>query len=324
MGRRYAAVDIGGTNTVVALFDEGLHLLEQTRFSTPRPVRPGQRTDPAPHLDALAAEVSRLAKKHADGGILTALGVDSPGRVDTRRGIVYNASNLGWAEVHLRDELGARLGVPVAVEHDVRAFLRGEMAVGAAAGKRDVVAITIGTGIAAAFLSGGVLLEGAAFRAGEIGHDRVEGGTEQCTCGKCGCLETVVSGPGIVRAAEKTLKAGRLSAWTHLQGRMTAADVASAAQEGDLEAARIFVRVAGALAGKLSTCIYALDPECIVVGGGVANAGELLFAPLRQAVRVRCPDRLPPLEIVQSQLGAQANLIGMAHLARKLEEEGDA
>lgn len=319
MEKFYIGVDIGGTNTVIGLFDRSLRLLDEDRLETPRPDTATGLADPLPFFDRLAERIRRLAGQQGDGR-LAGVGIASPGRVDVYTGVVRRASNLGWQEAALRDEMARRLMAPVCIEHDVRAFLLGEATFGAAAGCRDAIGVTIGTGLAAAFLTDGGILRGGSMRGGEIGHDKVEGGDWPCSCGKIGCLETIVSARGLARAAALAVADGKIPALR--DGEITAERLHRACLDGDADAAAIYARAAEVLAGKLATLIYAFDPQLVLVGGGVAKAGAVLLEPLRRAVGARCPDRMPPLLILPTALGDRAGLLGMAYIAKTAVEEG--
>jgi len=320
----YAGIDIGGTNTALGLFDSAFHLLAKSSFLTRRPGASSVRVDPVSFFDQLSAELSWLVSSLGCEVRLVGIGIDSPGRVDSEKGVVYTASNLGWDEVHIREEMSERLNIPVFVEHDVRAFVQGEAAFGAGVGCRDLIGVTIGTGVAAGFLSGGNILRGSKSRAGEIGHDKIDGEEWLCSCGKKGCLETIVSARGISRAAEEAVSAGKIPSLFHLRGRITPKDVYSACTEGDETGKGIYERAGTLLGKKLSTLVYALDPEIILIGGGVAKAGEYLLGPVRQTLQSLCATRMPPLKVLPTMLEEDmANIIGMAHMAiMKLSKGG--
>lgn len=309
----YAGIDIGGTNTVLVLFDERRRPLAKSRFPTL-----GQRGelhgDPSGYMDRLKTELRRAAGAlfPSGGRRLAAVGVGVPGQVSPEAGTVRDATNLGWREVRLAAEMEARLQAPVRIEHDVRAFAWGETMAGAARGCRGAICLTIGTGIAAGIVLEGKLVYGSRYLAGEIGHDSVDGLPTRCACGKIGCLETVVSAPGIARLAEQ---AGLGVSAAGRSARPTAADVSRMCADNDERALNLYRYVAGLLAGKLSTAVALLDPDVVVIGGGVAEAGEWLFRPLREKLDEAFPWLNGKLRIVKSALGEDAAPIGALHLA---------
>ncbi|MFB9279680.1 ROK family protein [Cohnella cellulosilytica] len=308
----YAGVDIGGTNTVLVLYDERRRPLAKTRFPTL-----GERRElygnPSGYMDRLETELRRATEElfPSGGARLTAVGIGVPGQVAPETGIVRDATNLGWGEVELAGRMAARLRTPVRIEHDVRAFAWGETMAGSAQGSRVAICLTIGTGIAAGVVLDGRLVYGSRYLAGEIGHDSVDGLRTACACGKTGCLETVVSAPGIARLAEQ---AGLGDAGGY-PSRPSAADVSRMCEDNDERALNLYRYVAGTLAGKLGTAVALLDPDVVVIGGGVAEAGEWLFGPLRERLDAAFPWLEGKLRIVKSALGEDAVPLGALHLA---------
>ncbi|QHW33451.1 ROK family protein [Paenibacillus rhizovicinus] len=316
----YAGIDIGGTNTVVGLFNEQMKLVMKSSFATAKPDR---ITGAAPMLDRLADEVRRLADDRSAGGRLRRVGIGVPGQIDAVHGIVREASNLGWHDVHLAAEMKKRLNVPVAIEHDVRSYAKGEAAGGAGKGCRNLICLTIGTGIAAAIMADGAMVRGANGLAGEFGHDIVDGETAPCSCGKSGCLETIASATGIARLAEELVLAGRIPDLAARSGSITAQEVYQACMRGDKDARTLFERVGTLIGRKLAGLVYALDPEMIIVGGGVAAAGDLLLEPIRQELGRHCPHQASYLKVSAAQLGDEAGLIGALHTGLAGDERVD-
>ncbi|WP_093837857.1 ROK family protein [Streptomyces aidingensis] len=236
-----------------------------------------------------------------------AAGIVVPGILDEAAGEVRYAANLGWREVPLRRLLSERLaGLPVAVGHDVRAGGLAEGRLGAGAGAADgrFLFLALGTGIAGAIGIDGRIEAGAHSGAGEIGHIIVRPGGERCGCGQRGCLETVCSAAAVGRA------------WAAECGdpRATAADAARAAAAGDPAAGRVWQRAVDGLADGLLVGITLLDPDMVIVGGGLAEAGDTLFVPLREAVAARIAFQHHPT-IVPAALGDAAGCLGAGLLA---------
>jgi glucokinase len=260
--------------------------------------------------DAVVAGILDFAASLRDHGVerfgepAAAAGVAVPGIVDEANGIATYAANLGWRDVPLRELLATALGVPVALGHDVRTGGLAEGRIGAARGADRFLFVALGTGIAGAIGVDGRVEAGAHGFAGEIGHIVVRPGGAPCPCGQRGCLERFAS-------------AGAVSeAWAAACGDpdADAADCAKAVASGDPNAVRVWQRAVDALADGLVTALTLLDPRTLVIGGGLAEAGETLFTPLREAVRQRVTFQKLP-EIVPAALGDSAGCLGAGLLA---------
>ncbi|WP_288468161.1 ROK family protein [uncultured Curtobacterium sp.] len=260
-----------------------------------------------PALAAVVAVVDRLAAAATGAGHpLAAIGLCTPGVVDSAAGTVVVAVNLDWHDLPIADLLRERYGVPVAVAHDARAAATAEIAARTAAGRDvgEMVFIPIGTGISASLVVDGRLVVGAAGGAGEVGHVCVRPGGEPCTCGQRGCVEAYASARNIrrrYRAAGGTIDG--------------ATDEIVAAVDTDPVAAAVWADAVDALAAGVAILSAVLDPAVVVVGGGLGESGERLLAPLRTAVDARLGWRPSP-RIEQSLAGAGAGLAGAALLAR--------
>jgi glucokinase len=259
-------------------------------------------------VDNLTAVAEELAGVARDLGFYSlAAGVVVPGIVDEERGIAIDASNIGWHDVPLRTLLQERLGLPVYLGHDVRAGALAEARRGAARGHRTFAFLPIGTGIGGAWVIDGRPYSGAHYAAAEVGHIIVRPGGDRCVCGRVGCLETLASASSIAR------RYGALSG----QEVAGAADVAELVKSGDAVAARVWDDATGALADALLTVSTLLDPESIVLGGGLSHAGDLLLGPLRQRLAdLSSPFSFPPL--VHASLGDEAGCMGAALYALDL------
>lgn len=246
----------------------------------------------------------------AHGEPASAAGVAVPGIVDEAEGIAAYAANLGWRDVPLRALLAERLGgVPVALGHDVRTGGLAEGRLGAGRGADRFLFVPLGTGIAGAIGIDGKVEAGAHGFAGEIGHIVVRPGGAECPCGQRGCLERYASASAVSRA------------WAEASGGpdADAADCAKAVASGDERAVRVWEEAVDALADGLVTALTLLDPRTLIIGGGLAEAGETLFTPLREAVRRRVTfQKLPSL--VPAALGDTAGCLGAGLLAWDLIE----
>ncbi|MEU4090932.1 ROK family protein [Streptomyces sp. NPDC026673] len=293
--RHVIALDVGGTGMKAALVAADGTLLHEARRPTGRERGPGAVVDSV--LD-FAAEL-RAHGESAYGEPAAAAGVAVPGLVDERAGIAVYSANLGWRDAPLRDLLTRRLdGTPVALGHDVRAGGLAEGRLGAGRGAERFLFVALGTGIA-----GAIGIEGRV-EATELGHIVVRPGGLACGCGQHGCLETVASAAAVARA------------WEAAGGSPDtgAAGCAAAVAAGDPRATAVWDEVVAALADGLVTGITLLTPGTLIVGGGLAEAGDTLFAPLRAAVERRLTFQQHPL-IVPAALGDTAGCLGAGLLA---------
>ncbi|MEU3030300.1 ROK family protein [Streptomyces incarnatus] len=300
--RHVIALDVGGTGMKAALVGDDGALLHHARRATGRERGPDAVV--AGILD-FAAELYAYGAEHH--GPPAAAGIAVPGIVDEEHGTAVYAANLGWKDVPLRDLLAKRLGVPVALGHDVRAGGLAEGRIGAGRGADRFLFVPLGTGIAGAIGIDGRVESGAHGFAGEIGHVVVRPGGTLCPCGQRGCLERYASASAVSEA------------WAAAGGDpdADAADCARAVTAGDPGARRVWQEAVDALADGLVTALTLLDPRTLIIGGGLAEAGEVLFQPLRDAVRRRVTFQKLP-SIVPAALGDTAGCLGAGLLARDL------
>jgi glucokinase len=284
MDVRVVAVDIGGTDMKAALADGEANALAFRSQPTPR--------SPEEIVDAVAALVDEF-------GGARAIGLAVPGVVDDERGVAVWSENLDWRDVPFLELVSERCGLPVALGHDVRTAALAETRLGAARGLRDVVYLSIGTGIAAGIVLGGHLHAGDGY-AGEIGHTHA-GHDEPCACGARGCLEAIASAAAIAR--RYTARSGR-----------PAAGAAEVLRAGDPDALAVWDEALDALATALAWIASVLAPEAIVIGGGLSRAGAALFDPLNDRMTRRLTFQRVP-RVVPAALGDRAGCIGAALLA---------
>lgn len=292
------ALDVGGTTIKCALVRRDGRLVHTERHPT--------RAEGGP--DRVVATILQVAggladKARAEGLTPVAAGVVVPGVVDEEAGIAEWSANLGLRAVPLRDLVAAHLRLPTALGHDVRAGGLAEARLGAGRGSRHVLFVAIGTGIAAASIVDGRGYAGAHGAAGELGHVVVRPGGPLCGCGQRGCLEAVASASAVAR--RYAADAGT---------SLTAADVVSAAAADDPVAEHMWREAVEALADGLATAQALFDPKVVVIGGGLAEAGESLLAPLRLALRTRLTFHREP-RLVSAALGDEAGCLGAALLA---------
>jgi len=310
-------VDIGGTNTVVAAVPyQGGEPAAIRRVST-RPERGAEATvaDIATMTEAVITEVLS-----AEGGTrrdVLGVGIGCPGPLDLARGIVGSTPNLKWDGFPIRDRVSEAVGLPASLDNDANCATYGEWWQGAGRGTRSLVGVTLGTGIGGGFIEDGRLLRGASGSACEIGHTTIDFNGRRCACGNDGCLEAYASGPNIAARAREGLASGVFSLLPELVDgdleKITAATVHEALTSGDDYARRVMTETAGFLGVGLANLVNTLNPQMIVVVGGVTRAGEHLFGPLRAEVRRRAfGSAVDACVIVPGVLPETAGVIGAA------------
>ncbi len=268
-------------------------------------------------VDVLVGLAGSLAVEPA------AVGVGVPGLVD-RSGTLHMGPHLRrMHEVPLAQLLADRLGVPTVVDNDANCHAVGELVGGAARGAQEALVVTLGTGIGAGIITGGRLLRGANGFAGEPGHMVVDPHGPPCPCGKQGCWERFASGTGLGRLARDAAEAGRLDAVVALAGgdpdSVDGEHVTAAARAGDAEAQAVLDELSGWIALGLANLTNILDPEVIVIGGGLVEAADLLLPEVRRrfAALVMAGEQRPLVEIVPAVLGERSGAVGAAlHAAR--------
>ncbi len=283
-------VDLGGTNIVVgALAEDGSDVLALRS----EPTRPDQGADAVVDrivrmIDTVIAET--IAQTGARRDDMIGIGVGAPGPLDRARGIVVTTPNLGWTNFPLRDAIAERARLPVRLDNDANCATLGEWWLGAAQGASNVIGMTIGTGIGGGVILGGRLYHGSSDVAGEIGHATIDITGRRCKCGNYGCLEAYASGPSIADRAREALT-GEDCLMVRMAGgdasRITAATVYEAAKRGDDVALDVVRETSRFLGAGVANLLNIFNPDVVVICGGVTQAGETLFAPLRREVRKR-------------------------------------
>ncbi|HVT39269.1 MAG TPA: ROK family protein [Gemmatimonadaceae bacterium] len=313
--RYVVGVDLGGTKiSVGAMSTSGGRAI-------------AMRTEPTLAMEGADAVVRRIVRLvHAtveqvmiDTGsprsAFLGVGIGSPGPLDRAKGLVITTPNLGWHNFPLRDRVSDAAGLPATLDNDANCATLGEWWVGAAKGGRNVVGLTIGTGIGGGLILGGRLYHGSSDAAGEVGHTSIDSTGRRCKCGNYGCLEAYAAGPAIAERAREALAGGETSLMASLVDgdleMLTAQHVFEASKNGD-EVAREVVRETARLIGTgVSNLINIFNPDVVVLAGGVAQAGEDLFHPLRAEVHRRAfKPSVDACRIVPGALGSSAGVIG--------------
>jgi glucokinase len=313
--RYIIGVDLGGTNIVVgAMRADGAtrHAMHSV------PTRPEEGADAVVARIATAVErtiTETCAETGATRADILGVGIGSPGPLDRETGIVIVTPNLGWRDFPLRDRVSAAVGLPATLDTDANCATFGDWGVGAARGARHVIGLTIGTGIGGGIILNGALFHGASDAAGELGHTSIDATGRRCGCGNYGCLEAYASGPAIAERAREALAGGEQSILPELVDgdlrRITAATVYAAEQRGDAVAGHVVRDTATFLGIGVANFLNIFNPEVVVLAGGVTQAGDALFEPLRAEVRRRAfTPAVEACRIVPGTLEGNAGVIG--------------
>jgi glucokinase len=307
-------VDVGGTKVLGGVVDEFGSVVKTARRGTPREGGP-----------ALTQAIADVAQELMAQFTIDSVGVSAAGFVSSDRKTMLATPNIaGWNGVDLDNELTSLIGLPVVIENDANAAAWGEARFGAGRGKRHLLMLTVGTGIGGGIIVNGELYRGAFGIAAEIGHIRVVPEGHLCGCGARGCFEQYGSGNALMRHAREAIAASPdiarnlLSRGDGTLEGLTGQAITDAARDGDAVALAAFNTTAQWLGAGIATLSVILDPECVVIGGGVIDAGDVRLEPTRAALVRYMPfaGKHPYPEIIGAQLGNEAGLVGVADLAR--------
>jgi glucokinase len=243
------------------------------------------------------------------------VGLGAPGPLDREKGIVIVAPNLGWRNFPLRDRIASAVKLPATLDNDANCATVGEWWCGAARGARNVVGLTIGTGIGGGLILNGDLYHGSSDVAGEIGHTTIDSTGRRCKCGNYGCLEAYASGPAIAERAREALAGDEASMLPRMVGgdleKITARTVYDASLRGDETAREVVRETARFLGTGLANLLNIVNPDVVVLAGGVTEAGDALFEPLRAEVKRRAfRPAVEACRIVPGMLGGSAGVVG--------------
>ncbi len=306
-------VDVGGTNVKLALVD----LAGKIVYSNTTPTRAdlGYEHSVA-NIQSAIEELMKETNTNKDS--IEAIGFGFPGQIDYKEGVVRLLPNMpGWSNIPVAKIMEDKFGIQTKLDNDVRVATLGELKYGAGKGCQNLVCITVGTGIGSGLVFNGKLIRGANNAAGEIGHIKLTMGDGPiCGCGDWGCLEAYASGPAIVAEAKEYIKGGKSSKFKELATEeLSPYIVAQAALQGDVVAKRIFAKMGEIIGLGLTSVINLLNPEKVIIGGGVADAGDILFDPIKQTILKRAmPIQAQGVEIVPAKLGNTAGVIGASLL----------
>jgi glucokinase len=308
-------VDLGGTKiSVGAMPADGSR--EFALHSRPTLAHEGADAVVGRIVEMIATAIAEtMAETGAARSDFLGVGIGSPGPLDRDKGLVITTPNLGWQDFPLRDRVSRDAGLRATLDNDANCATIGEWWIGAAKGGRNVVGLTIGTGIGGGLILDGKLYHGASDVAGEVGHATLDPTGRRCKCGNYGCLEAYASGPATADRAREALAGGEASLLTTMVdgdvANLTAQHVYDASKKGD-DVAREVVRETGRFIGTgVANLLNIFNPDVVVLAGGVAQAGEELFAPLRAEVRRRAfKPAVEACRIVPGALGGSAGVVG--------------
>ena len=319
MDSNVIAVDMGGTKILAAVVNAEGDILGTAKIPTKADKGAAVVIDRIASCIQKAVDKSRVARAS-----IQAVGIGAPGPLDPGTGIVLFAPNLGWTDVPLKTELENRVGLPTFVDNDVNVGTLGEHAFGAGKGMSTLVGIFVGTGIGGGIIMDGELFHGASQTAGEIGHIIVKAGGPRCGCGTRGCLEALASRTAITRQLQKAIvKKGKKSILPELTGGdlklIRSGALAKALRSNDKLTMKVFKKATKYLGVGIASIVNFLNPEMIVLGGGVVEALDDSFLDDIAAVVAdySLPNTLSGVRIVKAQLGDDAGILGAAALARQ-------
>ena len=325
--RYIVGLDLGGTNIVAGAMPEDGSATFSLR---------SEATHPEEGADAVVARIARMintvvAETITETGAkrkdFVGVGIGSPGPLDRDKGIVIVTPNLGWTDFPLRDRVSEAVGLPATLDNDANCATIGEWWQGAARGARNVVGLTIGTGIGGGLILEGKLYHGASDVAGEIGHTTIDSTGRRCKCGNYGCLEAYASGPAIAERAREALESGiDDSILLKLAGgvleNITAQTVYDAAEKGDLVAREVVRETSRFLGTGIANLLNIFNPDVVVIAGGVTQAGASLFEPLRAEVRRRAfKPAVDACRIVPGTLPGSAGVVGAVATFKQMHLE---
>jgi len=321
MNDAIAGIDIGGTKIAIGLANRAGTLAAHRRIAT--------RPDLGPQvaLDNVCLTLEQMLQKQ-DASLLS-IGVGCLGPLDVDKGLVLSPANLRtWSRVPIVEKLRDYFGVAVAFDNDANAAALGEYMYGAGKGFKNVLYITVSTGIGGGIILNGEIYRGVANGAGELGHTIVQPDGVRCNCGSIGCLETICSGTHITRRIEERLASGEPSLMRELAGSnsvFTAQTLVEAVRRDDKVAKELWGETCRFLALGLGNAITLLAPEILIIGGGIAAANELLFEPIRELVPKFVSMIAPEnINIVPALLGQDSGLFGAIALGRTAFSKGSS
>lgn len=318
----FVGVDIGGTTVKLAFIDSLGDII--TKWEIPTNCSEEGKHITTDITKAIFTKIDELGEQKEK---LVGIGVGAPGFINMETGFIYKAVNIGWTDFPLKDRLEVETGLPVVVDNDANLAALGEMWRGAGDGAKNLLAVTLGTGVGGGLITNGQIIHGTSGMAGEIGHiTSIAQGGAPCNCGKTGCLETIASATGIARIASNKVNENKESKLFSIQtelGKLTAKDVFDAAKNGDEFAIEVIDEIGFHLGLAIANLSNAINPEKIVLGGGVSKAGDLLLKVVKKHFELYALPRVNEgADITIATLGNDAGVIGGAWLINQKVTSG--
>ncbi|GAB2571107.1 ROK family glucokinase [Gracilibacillus alcaliphilus] len=313
MDKTIIAIDIGGTTAKIGLINNQGYIIEKWE------VHSDISNNGENIIDNIWNSIlEKLSDMEINQDELLGIGIGAPGFVDNQSGLVYEAVNLGWRMFPLKEKLREKTRLPIFVENDANLAALGENWLGAGENAENLIAVTLGTGVGSGVIANGEILNGFNGTAGEIGHVTVDPQGYLCNCGRNGCLDTIASATGIVRAVEAYIEEhpdARLAEWQRRKQVMEAKDVFDMAKKGDEASHRIIERALGLLGLALAHSASVINPSRILIGGGLSKAGDYLLAIVNDYLKkYALPRIVDTCEVKLAKLGNDAGIIGAAYI----------
>jgi glucokinase len=320
MKKKYAVgIDFGGTNIRLGLVQrtsKGIRVIDQVGCASRAAGRP------QPFMRSIRQLMNILLRRHGlKPRQLAGIGVGMPGSVNTRQGLVHFLPNVkGWKNVPVQSKMQKIFHCPIVVDNDVNAMAQGEFFFGAARGCRNAVFLTLGTGLGGGLLINGKPFHGESFSAAEIGHLTYRAGGRTCACGQRGCIETEIGNAYLVKRVRRDIKSGKKTLLKKMidespEKKLEVKLIAMAAKRGDRYAIGFWKGVGQHLGHFLGGICNLLNPEKIVIGGGVGQVGHYLFGPLNRTLKASAfPAAARHVRVVKARFGADAGIVGAASM----------
>ncbi|WP_077326973.1 ROK family glucokinase [Virgibacillus siamensis] len=311
MNNTFIGIDVGGTTVKFGIINENGNILDKWEIPT--------NTDN--EGESILSDIWKSIEGRVSLHDVAGVGIGVPGFIDQKTGDVYEAVNIGWKQVELAKIMKEKTGLPVFVENDANAAVLGENWKGAGGQVKNLVAITVGTGIGGGIIANGSILNGESGTAGEIGHITMDPHGSPCNCGRQGCLETISSATGMIRQATEKIHeypASPLAEVYARQNNLTAKDIFELAEKGDTICREIIQHAAEVLGLALANLAVIINPSRILIGGGVSQAGNSFVKQIDDAFRRNTLAKAGEVcEMKIAQLGNDAGIIGAAFLVKQ-------
>ncbi|OZU89970.1 glucokinase [Virgibacillus indicus] len=316
MNKRIIGIDVGGTTVKIGLLSYKGKILEKWEIPTNIDHHGVSISD-----DIWNSISDKLKQLNIGVESIMGIGVGAPGFFDGDTGFIFEAVNIGWKNYGLADDLKSKSGLPVFAENDANIAVLGENWLGAGNNAKNMIAITLGTGVGGGIIANGEILNGENGMAGEIGHTTIDPNGYDCNCGRKGCLETIVSATGIVRQAMETIdkdKSSMLASHYEKKGSITAKDVFEFAEAGDPASKAIVKNTADIIGLFIANMGVVVNPEKVLIGGGVSKAGDQLLSQIQSAFEKYALPRVSEVcQLEIAELGNDAGIIGGAFLVKQ-------